>query len=201
MIPDLPTIEGVQTGISVNQESPPKVNEHRWDEALFGFPSLTPPPLLLLLLLRRLGRVRSKMATQSLRSLGTKTTCRCSRHRKVSWIISTNVPLKCLMRFNGFSLIPSLCVCVRVCVPGVKIVPSITLESTSLFSVKSELNMMVVKENKDDKFYCEVNYPAPGGEIRMTETDRINVTVYCEFFGLFETDRSWFSQLVRLTLR
>lgn len=58
--------------------------------------------------------------------------------------------------------------------------PSITMESSGLFSVRSELNMMVVKENKDDKFYCEVNYPAPGGETRMTETERINITVYCE---------------------
>lgn len=90
------------------------------------------------------------------------------------------------MRFNGFSLFPSpflslSCVCVWcVCVSGVNIVPSITLESSGLFSVRSELNLMVVKENKDDRFYCEVNYLAPGGESRMTETERINVTVYCE---------------------
>lgn len=50
--------------------------------------------------------------------------------------------------------------------------------------------MMVVKEYKDDKFYCEVNYPAPGGETRMTETERINITVYCEF-GCSLTRVAW----------
>lgn len=61
-----------------------------------------------------------------------------------------------------------------------KIVDSVTTESSGLFSVQSELSMMVVKENKDDVFYCEVTYFAPG-ETRMRETDRINITVYCEF--------------------
>lgn len=69
--------------------------------------------------------------------------------------------------------------------------PTITRESTGLFSVRSELNLMVVKENKDDKFYCEVNYPAPGGETRMTETDRINVTVFCEFHMSPVTMTAW----------
>lgn len=72
-------------------------------------------------------------------------------------------------------------VCACACVPGVNILPSVTLESSGLYSVRSELNMKVVKENKDDKFYCEVTYLAPGGETRMTETERINITVYCEF--------------------
>lgn len=69
-------------------------------------------------------------------------------------------------------------------VTEVIILPSITIESSGLFSVRSELRMKVVKENKDDRFYCEVNYPAPGGENRMTETERINITVYCEFHAL-----------------
>lgn len=57
---------------------------------------------------------------------------------------------------------------------------SVTIESSRLFSVKSVLSMIVVKENKDDKFYCEVNYAAPGGETRMMESERINISVYCE---------------------
>lgn len=71
-----------------------------------------------------------------------------------------------------------------MCVKEITIVPSITKESSGLFSVRSELRMKVVKENKDDEFYCEVNFPAPGGETRMTETERINITVYCEFHPL-----------------
>ncbi|XP_076591971.1 melanoma cell adhesion molecule b isoform X1 [Chaetodon auriga] len=59
----------------------------------------------------------------------------------------------------------------------VKIVPSITTESSGLFSVRSELRMKVMKEDKDDQFYCEVTYFVPGGT-RMTETNRINITVY-----------------------
>ncbi|XP_045929220.1 melanoma cell adhesion molecule b isoform X3 [Micropterus dolomieu] len=60
---------------------------------------------------------------------------------------------------------------------GVKVEPSITNESSGLFSVKSELSIKVVKEDKDDLFYCEVTYFVPGG-IKMTETSRINITVY-----------------------
>ncbi|XP_029302054.1 melanoma cell adhesion molecule b isoform X2 [Cottoperca gobio] len=58
-----------------------------------------------------------------------------------------------------------------------KMVPSITTESSGLFSVKSELSMTVRKEDKDDLFYCEVTYFVPGG-LRMTETNQINITVY-----------------------
>lgn len=104
------------------------------------------------------------------------------------------------MWFNGFSLFPSL----FLSFSGVKIVPSITVESSGLFSVRSELNMVVVKENKDDKFYCEVNYQAPGGESRMTETDPVNVTVYCECGCSrsvhFEQTRCPFSERVRFIL-
>lgn len=60
-----------------------------------------------------------------------------------------------------------------------EITPTVTKESSGLVSVKSELSMMVVKENKDDEFYCEVTYLVPG-ETRMTETNRINITIYCE---------------------
>uniref|UniRef100_UPI0037E796ED melanoma cell adhesion molecule b isoform X4 n=1 Tax=Semicossyphus pulcher TaxID=241346 RepID=UPI0037E796ED len=63
-------------------------------------------------------------------------------------------------------------------VPNVmKVVPRSTIESSGLFSVTSELNMKVVKEHKDDEFYCEVTYFVPGGT-RMTETYRINITVF-----------------------
>uniref|UniRef100_A0A8C9YPB6 Melanoma cell adhesion molecule b n=1 Tax=Sander lucioperca TaxID=283035 RepID=A0A8C9YPB6_SANLU len=59
----------------------------------------------------------------------------------------------------------------------VKVVPSITTESTKLVSVRSELSMKVTKEDKDNLFYCEITYFIPGGT-KMTETNRINITVY-----------------------
>lgn len=59
--------------------------------------------------------------------------------------------------------------------------PSITTESSHLFSVRSELSMKVAKEDKDNVFYCEASYFVPG-ETRMTETKRINITVHCEYY-------------------
>ncbi|XP_024133674.1 melanoma cell adhesion molecule b isoform X3 [Oryzias melastigma] len=52
-----------------------------------------------------------------------------------------------------------------------------TTQSTGLFSVESKLNLKVKKEDKDAKFYCEVTYSLPGSEA-MTETERINITVF-----------------------
>ncbi|KAJ0022108.1 hypothetical protein NQD34_009598 [Periophthalmus magnuspinnatus] len=64
-------------------------------------------------------------------------------------------------------------------IPGeVNVLPSITIESTGLYSVKSELAMKVVKEDADAHFYCEVTYFAPGEETMMVETSPINITVY-----------------------
>ncbi|XP_044059274.1 melanoma cell adhesion molecule b isoform X2 [Siniperca chuatsi] len=112
-IPNLPTIEGVQTGISVNKDSPSMIGTC---EVKNGFPK-----------------------------------------PNITWY-RNNTPL-------------------RSAQDVVKIVPSITTESSGLFSAKSELSMKVVKEDKDDSFYCEVTFFVPGGT-RMTETNRINITVY-----------------------
>lgn len=60
---------------------------------------------------------------------------------------------------------------------------SITIESSGLYSVQSELRMKVKKEDKDAKFYCEVLYFVPGAT-KMTESQHINITVYCEFHQL-----------------
>uniref|UniRef100_A0A3Q0QTG6 Melanoma cell adhesion molecule b n=1 Tax=Amphilophus citrinellus TaxID=61819 RepID=A0A3Q0QTG6_AMPCI len=54
---------------------------------------------------------------------------------------------------------------------------TVTTESSGLFSVKSDLKMIVKKEDKDAKFYCEVVYFVPGAT-RMTESPHINITVY-----------------------
>ncbi|XP_029963935.1 cell surface glycoprotein MUC18-like isoform X2 [Salarias fasciatus] len=63
-------------------------------------------------------------------------------------------------------------------VPGeLHVKSTVTSESSGLFSVMSELRMKVVKEDKDAQFYCEVTYFVPGATL-MTETSRINVTVY-----------------------
>ncbi|XP_075956121.1 melanoma cell adhesion molecule b isoform X3 [Anarhichas minor] len=110
--PDFPTIEGVQTGISLN-EGPSKIGTC---EVKNGFP-----------------------------------------WPNITWY-RNNAPL-------------------RGAPDVLKLVSSTTVESSGLFSVKSELIMKVMKEDKDDLFYCEVNYFVPGG-LRMTETPPINITVY-----------------------
>lgn len=84
------------------------------------------------------------------------------------------------MHLLHFLIFPRVCLQMFLCPPVVKVVPSITTESSGLYSVRSELSMKVMKEDKDDLFYCEVTYFVPGG-LRMTETSLINITVYCEF--------------------
>ena len=58
--------------------------------------------------------------------------------------------------------------------------PSITTESSGLFSVTSTLSFKAGKEEKVAQFHCEVRYFVPGG-MRMIETNHINITIYCEF--------------------
>lgn len=63
----------------------------------------------------------------------------------------------------------------------------VTIESSGLYSIKSDLKMKVKKEDKDAKFYCEVVYFVPGAT-KMTESSRIDINVYCEFHKL---KRDW----------
>lgn len=51
--------------------------------------------------------------------------------------------------------------------------------------------MKVTKEDKDDLFYCEITYYVPKGS-RMTETNHINITVYCEFHTYYKFRSSAF---------
>uniref|UniRef100_A0A671WKP4 Melanoma cell adhesion molecule b n=1 Tax=Sparus aurata TaxID=8175 RepID=A0A671WKP4_SPAAU len=111
--PAFPSIEGIQTGISVNEVNPSKIGTC---EVKNGFPK-----------------------------------------PNITWY-RNNTPL-------------------RPAQDEVEITLSVTVESSGLFSVRSELRMKVTKEDKDDQFYCEVTYFVPGGT-RMTETNRINITVY-----------------------
>lgn len=53
-----------------------------------------------------------------------------------------------------------------------------TQESSGLFTVQSDLQLKVAKEDKDASFYCEVNYFVPGGRQNMKESERINITVH-----------------------
>nr|XP_023822815.1 cell surface glycoprotein MUC18 [Salvelinus alpinus] len=62
--------------------------------------------------------------------------------------------------------------------PGeVSVMTLVTKESSGLYTVQSDLHLNVVKEDKDSFFYCEVSYLVPGGT-KMTETNKINITVY-----------------------
>ncbi|XP_055022755.1 melanoma cell adhesion molecule b isoform X2 [Boleophthalmus pectinirostris] len=67
---------------------------------------------------------------------------------------------------------------IRSSLEEVRVSPSITTESSGLYSVKSELSMKVIKEDADALFSCEITYFAPGGETLMVETSPINITVY-----------------------
>ncbi|XP_038829445.1 cell surface glycoprotein MUC18-like [Salvelinus namaycush] len=59
----------------------------------------------------------------------------------------------------------------------VSVMTLVTKESSGLYTVQSELYLNVVKEDKDSFFYCEVSYLVPGGT-KMTETNKINITVH-----------------------
>ncbi|TRZ02057.1 hypothetical protein DNTS_031647 [Danionella cerebrum] len=60
---------------------------------------------------------------------------------------------------------------------GVKLMESVTIKPSGLFTVQSELLLKVKREDKDARFYCEVKYFVPGAT-RMTESRRIKLTVY-----------------------
>lgn len=57
----------------------------------------------------------------------------------------------------------------------------LTVNSNKLYSVHSDLYLTVVKEDKDEYFYCEVTYFVPGAE-KMIESDQINITIHCKLF-------------------
>ncbi|XP_029374191.1 melanoma cell adhesion molecule b isoform X1 [Echeneis naucrates] len=59
----------------------------------------------------------------------------------------------------------------------VTVTSSRTIESSGLFSVRSELSMKVQKSDKDALFYCEITFYIPGG-MRMIETSHVNITVF-----------------------
>ncbi|TNN75537.1 Cell surface glycoprotein MUC18 [Liparis tanakae] len=112
--PELPNIEGVQRGISVNEDGPSKIGTC---EVKNGYP-----------------------------------------RPNITWY-RNNTPLR------GDHDV-------------VKVLPSITTESSGLFSLKSELSMKVVKEDKDDLFYCEENFPLSNNVLVLDNVTRDHGGVY-----------------------
>ncbi|XP_062872908.1 melanoma cell adhesion molecule b isoform X2 [Trichomycterus rosablanca] len=52
-----------------------------------------------------------------------------------------------------------------------------TQNPSGLYTLKSQLHLVVVKEDKDAVFYCEVTYSGPKGE-KMMESNPFNITVH-----------------------
>lgn len=85
-VPHFPSIEGVQTGISVNEGGLSKVKKlwimsvilEKWQKHYFT-------KIYVLNLVYRLEHARSKMASPSQTSLGTETTCHYTAVRMVRW--------------------------------------------------------------------------------------------------------------------
>ena len=140
--------------------------------------------LLLFLLFYRLRPAKSKMAFPGRISPGTKTAFHSTMFLMVRRNhINCNALLHCfslsVMRFNiffyhFFSFLS---------LPVVNVLPTVTVESSGLFSVKSELSLKVTKEDKDATLYCDVSFFVPG-ETRMFESKNFTITVYCEFHTL-----------------
>ncbi|TRY93096.1 hypothetical protein DNTS_008621 [Danionella cerebrum] len=59
----------------------------------------------------------------------------------------------------------------------VNVVTLVTRESSGLYTVQSELQYKVAKEDKDAHFSCEVSYFVPGA-VRTSESKGINITVH-----------------------
>ena len=66
--------------------------------------------------------------------------------------------------------------------PDVNVVTLVTREPEGFFTVQSELQYKVVKEDRDARFTCEVHYLVPGAA-RTAESRDINITVHCEEQG------------------
>ncbi|XP_073697357.1 cell surface glycoprotein MUC18 isoform X2 [Garra rufa] len=60
---------------------------------------------------------------------------------------------------------------------GSNMVTLVTRESSGLYTVQSELQYKVTKEDKDAHFSCEVSYFVPGA-VRTSESKGINITVH-----------------------
>ncbi|KAI4900713.1 hypothetical protein NFI96_029146 [Prochilodus magdalenae] len=59
----------------------------------------------------------------------------------------------------------------------VHVITLVSKDSTGLFTVQSELQYRVSKEDKDAHFFCEVSYFVPGA-VRTVESKKVNISVY-----------------------
>jgi len=55
----------------------------------------------------------------------------------------------------------------------------VTVKTSGLVAVESQLFMKVIREDEDAVFYCEVQYFVPGAS-KMAESQPINITVFCK---------------------
>lgn len=63
--------------------------------------------------------------------------------------------------------------------PEINVVTLVTRESSGFYTVQSELQYKVAKEDKDALFSCEVSYYVPEG-VRTAKSKVINITVHCK---------------------
>lgn len=64
-------------------------------------------------------------------------------------------------------------------IPEINVVTLVTRESSGFYTVQSELQYKVAKEDKDALFSCEVSYYVPEG-VRTAKSKVINITVHCK---------------------
>ena len=63
---------------------------------------------------------------------------------------------------------------------GVNLVTLVSKSQDSgFYTVQSELQYKVAKEDRDSHFSCEVSFFVPGA-VRTAESDGINITVHCK---------------------
>lgn len=61
----------------------------------------------------------------------------------------------------------------------INVVTLVTREASGFYTVQSELQYKVTKEDKDAHFSCKVSYFVPG-DVRTSASQPINITVHCE---------------------
>lgn len=75
-------------------------------------------------------------------------------------------------------------VCVCCTCTEVNVVTLVTKNPSGLFTVESELQYKVAKEDSESVFSCEVSYYVPGA-VRTVESRAVNVTVHCKLTYIF----------------
>ena len=66
-----------------------------------------------------------------------------------------------------------------LCLSEINVVTLVTREASGFYTVQSELQYKITKEDKDALFSCKVSYFVPG-DVRTSASQDINITVHCE---------------------